>query len=222
MRTRVAELTENFDGFLFTFNSQGLFTGPSLHFHRKTVAIRARHESAKETLGDDDFLECLYATLTAWGMHRMGRSHAKLVEFDQFRSSFRAQAGPLDAIAELRLRDLSSQDAQEVARRLWEIMRALSVSASETRIVACSKALHHVLPLLLPPIDRQYTLRFFYNHKRLTRGDEATFLEIFPVFRDIAAAQGERLAQCVGVGMNTSESKVIDNAIIGHVLTHQT
>ena len=42
----------------------------------------------------------------------------------------------------------------------------LRISASETQIVAGSRALHHVLPELVPPIDREHTIQFFYGYKR--------------------------------------------------------
>ena len=75
MRDRVTHLSNEFPKFVDNFNNQALFTGPSLHFHLKTVAIRARHTSAVQTLGDEGFFELLYATLTAWGMHRMAEPY---------------------------------------------------------------------------------------------------------------------------------------------------
>jgi hypothetical protein len=44
---------------------------------------------------------------------------------------------------------------------LHSCYRALKLSVSEATIVVNSKALFHVLPQLIPPIDRQYTVRFF-------------------------------------------------------------
>jgi len=220
MRSRVTQLSAGFEQCVAAFTQQSLFTGPSLHFHLKTMAIRARYASAVEALRDKEFFEFLYATLTAWGMHRMGRSYAKLADYDEIVASFQRQAGAIGEIESLRLRNLNPTEAQEAGLRLWSIMASLRISTSETQIVASSKALHHLLPSLVPPIDREYTLRFFYNHKTISRGDKATFLEIFPLLRDIAASQGHRLEQLVGSGMNTSETKVINNAIIGFVHTH--
>jgi len=86
--------------------------------------------------------------------------------------------------------------------------------------VANSKALHHLLPALVPPIDRAYTLRFFYADTTLSKGDEATFKEIYPYFHRIAVARREQITSHLGTGMNTSETKVIDNAIVAFVRTH--
>ena len=42
------------------------------------------------------------------------------------------------------------------------------MSVAAAQIVANSKALHHLLPALVPPIDREYTFRFFYDRTMLT------------------------------------------------------
>ena len=38
-----------------------------------------------------------------------------------------------------------------------------------------SKVLHHVLPDLVPPIDRQYTFKFFYGRTLLSIPEEVAF-----------------------------------------------
>jgi hypothetical protein len=68
----------------------------------------------------------------------------------------------------------------------------------------------------MPPIDREYTLRFFYNP--LNQGDEVAFKEIYPYFHKIASACRDEIVTYIGHGMNTSQTKVIDNAIVGFVL----
>lgn len=65
----------------------------------------------------------LYATLTAWGMHRMGdyeRTKSKLVDCDAFRKSLPAQCDTFTGLRQLRLLDLSEEDyanAPEPTRR---------------------------------------------------------------------------------------------------------
>jgi hypothetical protein len=53
-----------------------------------------------------------------------------------------------------------------------------------------TRPLHYILPALVPPIDREYTIRFFLHNKTLFRGDKAAFLEIFPYFHRIATEAG--------------------------------
>jgi hypothetical protein len=80
MRERVTRLSQNFTEYLEFFGSSDNFVGPSVYFHNKALAIRRMHGTVKETLRSDDFFDCLYATLTAWGMHRMGPGNTKLIE----------------------------------------------------------------------------------------------------------------------------------------------
>ena len=72
MRVRVTQLCENFGQYLEFFENSDPFVGPSVYFHNKTIAIRKRCDTVRGTLQCDEFFDFLYATLTAWGMHRMG------------------------------------------------------------------------------------------------------------------------------------------------------
>ena len=220
MKERVVRLTAEFTECLDVFDNAKLFTGPSLYFHLKTLAIRSKHPTAIQTLNDDDFFESLYATLAAWGMHRMGRGNTKLAELDEIKSSFRRQTEQIRMIETFTITNLLDLGAEQVMVQLWQIITGLKVGIGTTKIVANSKALHHLLPSLVPPIDREYTLRFFYNRKTLTQGDEVAFQEIFPYFHAIGAGRKEEIARRIGRGMNTSETKVIDNAIVGFVHRH--
>jgi hypothetical protein len=215
MRGRVDKLKQEFSECLDYFDKAQLFTGPSTYFHNKTLAIRKKYPSAYATLNDDDFFESLYATLTAWGMHRMGPGNAKLTELEEIKNSFRNQSDSIRKIESLNITELDSNYVNKITDSIWEIIAKLKVGIGETKIVANSKALHHLLPSLVPPIDREYTLRFFYNHTTLNQGDEKAFKEIFPFFHQIGIAKKKQIEDRIGKGMNTSESKVIDNAIVG-------
>jgi hypothetical protein len=83
---------------------------------------------------------CFYATLTSWGMHRMDPVGPKLVAFDDFAASMRDQVERLSRLEALRLEKLSDLEATEVSGELWEAVQAVSVSASESRVVAGTKA----------------------------------------------------------------------------------
>jgi hypothetical protein len=72
MQERVDLLIEHFDEYVEVFNQRNLFTGPSIHFHNKTLEIFRRHNKPSEVLLDDLFFDYLYATLTSWGLHRRG------------------------------------------------------------------------------------------------------------------------------------------------------
>ena len=150
-------------------------------------------------------------------MHRMGKQAAKVGEFDAMVESFRAAAPVIERLWDLHISRLPNEDVNKVASVLWSVLGSLRVSTSATRIVAGSKALHHVLPNLVPPIDRQYTFQFFTGQKAVTTGDERAFLEWFPYFAEIGKRAADEINGAVARGgfMATGPAKVIDNAIIG-------
>lgn len=216
---RLALLRSGFAAHLAAFRESQLFTGPSVHFHTKAIARLAQFQTPGAAVQDDEFVDLVYATLTAWGMHRMGPKGAKLTEIDRFRAGLRRHAPALDALSALRIGDCAGDQASVVAGRLWRIIEDLDVTASATKLVAGTKALHHVLPELVPPMDREYTIRFFFHHKTLNRGDQAAFLEMFPHLCVVARDCRATIDAARGVGaMSASAGKIIDNAIVGFVL----
>src|SRR5438046_3190965 len=85
----VAEQKRYFEGAYKGFTD---FGGPSVYFHDQ--CLRA---GAEEFLSERH-VEMLYATLTAWGMHRMGdaeKTKTKLVAWDQFHNSLVKHGAPL-------------------------------------------------------------------------------------------------------------------------------
>ncbi len=218
MTERVTKLADNFGTYLDHFDGLVKFTGPSVYFHDKTLAIRQKCGTAKETLRSDEFFDYLYATLTAWGMHRMGQGNTKLGNIEELKRSFRSQAEPIYQLENLILTDIDEAHAPQVAANLWSVLSQLRVSEARAQIVANSKALHHLLPSLVPPIDRTYTYNFFYNRNMLSLEEREAFKEMYLGFHFIAVTNKEQIQARVGKGWNTSETKTIDNAIVGYVL----
>jgi hypothetical protein len=220
MDEHVRQLLEGFDDALAVFDRKRPFTGPSMYFHLKTVEKRNKHDTAVDALGDDSFFHDLYATLTSWGMHRMGDTDTKLEEYESLVESFRSQREPIREIQHHTLGNLGEGDVMFVAARLWGIIENLRVGTGDTKIVAGSKALHHLLPALLPPIDRHYTVRFLFHHTTFNQGDAAAFAELFPRLARIASAKKDEIRKRLRTGgyMCTSETKIIDNAIVGFML----
>ena len=220
MERRVNDLIAGFDQYVQAFNDGNPFTGPSIYFHHKTLAVLRQHSTPCSALHSDEFLDYLYATLASWGMHRMGPGGAKLADMSQIKDSFAHQEASIREVQSLSMCTIPSAHVSHVISTVWDILDSLRVGTSGTKLVANSKALHHLLPALVPPIDRAYTLRFFYDNTTLSKGDEATFKEIYPYFHRIAVTRREQITSHLGTGMNTSETKVIDNAIVGFVRTH--
>src|SRR4051812_28064880 len=148
MDQRVGKLTDRFDEYVRVFGTSERFTGPSGYFHRKALALRAQHQDIASLLKDDAFFDAVYATLTAWGMHRMGPGNTRLLDLVEIRDSIRAQAEPLQALASLDITTVSAASRPSVVEQTWSVLTALRVSVADAQIVANSKALHHLLPAL--------------------------------------------------------------------------
>lgn len=206
------------------------FGGPCVYFHRECLAA-----------GEADFLsnrhiEMLYATLTAWGMHRMGDSDTaktKLTEWDQFRDSLLSGRAALEPLRDADLLKLSEDDYSKAVSTLSPYYRALRLSVSGATIVVNSKALYHLLPHLIPPIDRQYTIRFFRHPPEKWRNAKGKFTTItlpagveaqFDLFRKtcvrvkvLADSVEPRLFVRELSAHGVTAPKAIDNAMVNFV-----
>jgi hypothetical protein len=218
MDQRVSELEANFKHCVDTFSSSQRFGGPSLYFHQKTIERRRGHRTMASLLADDVFFDSLYATLAAWGLHRMGPGNTKLRELSEIRESVRAEAAGLDDLSGLIITDVGAAERGSVVDRVWSILTRLKVSQAAAQIVANSKTLHHLLPELVPPIDRQYTFRFFYGRKMLNVEERTAFLEMFGRLLGVGNTQRETIDKLAGEAWNTSRAKVVDNAVMGYVI----
>jgi hypothetical protein len=215
MAERCKELAANFAHYLAQFEKRSVFGGPSVHFHVRAIERRRTHESVRSAVADDELLELIYAMLASWGMHRMGPKGTKLVDFDPFCERIRRQCLILEELEPLEITDLD--DSNAVADMIWRAVSDARLSASATQVVAGTKTLHHLLPDLIPPIDREYTIRFFHENKMMNMGDEAAFKEVYPALAEIASRARDNLKVNNRSPMNTSPTKILDNAIIGYV-----
>ena len=119
--------------------------------------LYGRHSSVLTLLDDETYFDSLYATLTAWGMHRMGPGNTKLLDIATIRDGVRKNTKRLEDLQTLNITTVTQDQQEEVIDALWAVLADLWVSVAEARIVANSKLLHHILPGLVPPIDREYT-----------------------------------------------------------------
>jgi len=218
LKQRVEEICNNFEFYLEKFDKLDPFTGPSVYFHLKTLET-LNVLGTEEALESKSFFEYLYATLASWGMHRMGPKGAKLVDFNIFMKTLQAQKARILELQEIKLTQISEENLNDVINRLWNILDNLKVSATETQLVAGSKVLHHIIPGLMPPIDREHTLRFLYGYPPTYSSDEERFKRTLPCFWEIGSRNKNTIPKWIGRGFHTSETKVIDNAIVGYVKT---
>ncbi len=116
------------------------FGGPCVYFHQEclragaTAFLSLRH------------IETLYATLAAWGMHRMGgtdRTKTKLTDWTRFCRSINANAGRLEQFRGCTMLRTPEDEYLEAVDRLRPVYETLDLTLSEATVVVNSKALHH-------------------------------------------------------------------------------
>ena len=79
-KNNLDDLSKNLDHFLEkTINIGKEFGGPSIYFHKKALL-----EQKNNFLGENH-LNMIYAVMPSWGMHRMGNTGAKMVDYNIFK-----------------------------------------------------------------------------------------------------------------------------------------
>ena len=194
------------------------FRGPSLHFHRRTL------DMINSLNNFELYLEFIYATLASWGMHRTGQGGPKMKSFDVFRNSIRRIRQQIEDARRINYQNMNDADWG----LLGEIFSKIEVMASGTRIVGNSKVMAHLLPNIIPPIDRQYTLRYLTGSANIRNGIDREWNLMRNIVEHffLPIATNGNFKQMVDPWIDdqatypwdTSILKVIDNLIIGAAL----
>lgn len=206
------------------------FGGPSIYFH-----VHAIKEQETNFLSDRH-IEMIYATLASWGMHKMGDpeiTKAKMVEFPYFKQSIIIHRTQLQQLYSLKMDSCSQEQYRKQIDDLKNIYYSLKVSISDATIVAHSKTLAHILPNLIPPIDRQYTIRFFTQENKHFFSESGKYRPItlpqhlddqFACFKKYCCRMKMLFDQCDHQlftidkeTFNTSFPKIMDNLIMAFV-----
>jgi len=206
------------------------FGGPCVYFHDECL------RAATEGFLSRRHVEMLYATLTAWGMHRMGdpkTTKTKLTDWDCFNKSILAQSDVLQQFRGHRMLEMSATEYADAIFALRPIYRRFKLSVSNATVVVNSKAFFHLFPDFIPPIDRQYTVRFFSQVPEQWRDLNGKFQGVslprtldqqFALFLEICIKM-KRLADRVEPRIFEEERrqhrlgvpKALDNAIVNYV-----
>jgi hypothetical protein len=133
-----------------------------------------------------------------------------MLDLPEFATEIRGHADALVELDNTHLAMSTPDQAQAVAN----LVSSLAIVSNKAKLVATSKALHHLLPDLIVPIDRRYTGTFFGWHVPEFQSSQRLILDVaWEAFVEIARAT--ELERLVGSGWRTSTTKVIDNAIVG-------
>jgi hypothetical protein len=152
---RVDHVAEHFDHFLLAYDTRAGATSRDLLTHRETVDLLRHAGSIAAAIEDEQFVHSLRSTLSAWGI---GRRRSVLAAGEELQAALRRAC---DRIEEFEDSTIETVDLDRVPQQLWALIDELGVVDNNSRIVAGTKTLHHLLPDLIPPMDRQYTGGFF-------------------------------------------------------------
>ncbi len=207
----VENLAGRFAAWLDAFDRLCPFTPEQRDAHVETIRHRRALGSAEAALADDEFLQRLHRTLQRWGIGARG---SKFHSPDRFAAALRARAEEIAALDSLAI-DQPDLDAGSVAATLARLVQSLEIVDNRTRLVPGSKALHHLLPDLVVPFDREYTQHVFgWWNRQVQDAPERRYREAFEAFVVVARRVNPR--QYVGRGpWYTSPAKVLDNAVVG-------
>ena len=186
---------------------------PGWYLYRKVAS-----ETNMEAKFSDEFIELVYVTLCAWNMNSRG---AKLADFESFKESLRAHKDNFMRLSNIRLEELTAEQLAEIlsgdGRALF--LNLTLVADTKPRLVTYSKALHFFVPNLFMPIDRTYTLKYFYDNFNVPTNIERQFDRLSEVLEESRRlATSVRLTQFIDTVWNANIPKTIDNIIIGYQL----
>jgi hypothetical protein len=151
----------------------------------------------------------------------MGPRGSKMQSFETFCQSIE----PLqDQIAQAQQFD-SGQMTQQQWSVLRSIFQSIRIMATGTSLVGNSKVMHHMMPNIVPPIDREYTLRYLRGNINISNNLDSEWEIMKEIISDFfapaASDQGliQRARRWIAspdeYPWDTSIFKVIDNLIIG-------
>ncbi len=214
--SRLDGLKSSFTYYLESYDNNAPFRRENqLLSHLRVIHQRRRFSSVVDAVGNDEFLSSLHAVLRAWGIGSRG---SRLAEPARLMAVFEPFLGELEALDHLLISDVDDPD--DVINRLWRLVSTIPLVENKSRIVPVTKALHHLLPDLVVPIDRAWTGAFFaWNMPEFDQRPEKVFRSAYESFFDIARAV--RPETYVGDGWRSSPAKIIDNGLVGFCLVNR-
>jgi hypothetical protein len=217
VQERLQRLTGNFDHYLDWYDKHVPFRSVQLNSHLETIRRRNQLDTAVAAATDSAFCRNLYRTLQTWGIGQRG---SRLVSESDFEKALASVIPQLEKFDDITIDGLTS-NAEEVTAKLWALMESLAIVENKSRLVPCSKTLHHLLTDLVVPIDREYTRTFFglytpeFQGHGLADGQRSVFTRIFGELIKIARTTDPASHIKAGRPWRTSTTKIIDNALVG-------
>ena len=220
---KIIELIENFSEYIQLFEKNNPFSGPSEYFYiHKIISITKKGDY--DSVFTKQFIEYIYATLASWGMHRMGPDNkgAKMNNFNSFEKCIIENKNKILKLKDLKINEIDIDefvsDIKELYMGLWDLMK------SNSKLVATSKVMHFLLPHLISPMDREFTMKFFNKQLPTIKSSqdikniEKEFVIFEYVLRKIQyISKHIDCSTFMDEKFSPTIPKVIDNAIVSYI-----
>jgi|ERR1035437_2296338 hypothetical protein len=166
----------------------------------------------------EEFISLSYKTLESWNMNQRG---ARLSSLDAFQKSIIENRNRIIFLKKYKIETIDTSDFEFLKKELEYLFINLKlVEEGKPKLVTFSKTLHFFLPNLLMPIDRSYTLKFFYESTDIPNhnNDDQQFEMYFDILLDfnqfVITNNFESYKDDI---FHRNIPKIIDNIIIKYV-----
>lgn len=220
---RIRELCSNMCTYLEIYEKNNPFSKPEqLESHRQTIRLR-RELGVSAALRDDTFIKSLLNTLDAWDLNKRG---TKLLCLNKLKEELLNHEKQIVGLDGARIDD-PGLPLERTAEQLWGLIKTMKLSTStrsgewvKNPVVVGTKTLHHLLPDLVPPVDREYTRPFFkFPMQQFQDYPHTVFPYIWKKFAFVARETNP--VQYVNkTEWSTSITKILDNAVVGFCICH--
>ncbi len=209
-------MIDSFDALVGEYDAQVPFRRDGQYeSHRRTIDRRRELGSVSLAIADPVFIGYLYETLGLWGI---GRRASRLVPIELFRQRLQACEPEVAALAGLSIEE-DSLDITDVVSKIDRLISGLGIVDNKSLIVPGTKTLHHLLPDLVPPMDRRFTGAFF-GWWPIDPQDRQTKILTTAYGSFAYLARAAKPSRLVGGGWRTSSSKLLDNAIVAYCMAN--
>ncbi|MEO0303839.1 MAG: hypothetical protein ABIM64_01105 [candidate division WOR-3 bacterium] len=173
------------------------------------------------------FIELIYETLVAWNMNSRG---AKLKKIEKFKETLLENKDKINKLKDFNLErfnfDEYKKEEGKIFTILEELFSSLDLTQTKTKLVTFSKTLHFLLPNLIVPIDRKYTLKFFelsYTNNNNKKDEFEKFKQIEKAFIEFYLSHKIIIDKIKNSKNKNSKNqnnfpvtKILDDMIIGY------
>ena len=166
----------------------------------------------------EEYLELVYIILVARGMRSRG---AILSEFETFKKSILTNESSIKSLKGFRIELVNEENYEWLIEKQKELYDNLELTEGcKSKLVTFSKTMHFLLPNLIVPMDRTYTMKYFLGYTTFSGNNEKMFELYKSIYIEFVTFSGEHpeLSKHLNTDWNQNIPKIMDNLIIGHIL----